>query len=210
MKKHEKIKTVFFDFDMTLVNSMPLAHASYRALLNYKKIKPTQNGFDAYIGRRISESIEKLSKNEAEKRRLIKLFLKVHETKIRNLKVYGKEILRYLKNKKIKVIILSNNAKEVIKRTCKIHDLHFNLIIADEDMRRGWEKHEEMKDTMKKLKLKKSEVFYIGDHINDIKEGKKAGIRVISVTTGVYSESQLKKYKPYKIISNLNELKQII
>jgi phosphoglycolate phosphatase-like HAD superfamily hydrolase len=63
---------------------------------------------------------------------------------------------------------------------------------------------------IKKLKLKKSQVIYVGDHIHDILEANKAKVRIVSVTTGVYSKQDLAKYKPYKIISNLNELMEII
>lgn len=204
------IKAVFFDFDMTLVNSMPLAHASYRALLNYKNQKPTEEGFDKYIGRRVSESIALLAENNPEKNKLMKIFLKVHETKVRKLKVYGKEILKSLKNRKIKVAIISNNSHEVIKMVCRAHKLHYNLIVADEDMKKGEEKHQAILRALKKLRLRKDELFYVGDHINDIKEGKKAGVRVISVTTGVFSEKQLAKYNPFRIINNLNQLGSLI
>ena len=204
------IKAVFFDFDMTLVNSRPISHASYRALLKYKHKKYSKEGFDAYVGRRVSESIAKIAENEEEKRKLIDLFLKVHLNKLKSIKVYGREALKYLKEKKIKVIIISNNAKKIIEETCRIHKLHFDRIIADEDLKFGEEKHQAMKKMMKRLKLRKDEVFYVGDHINDLKEGKKAGIRVISVTTGVFRATQLEKYKPYKIINNLNELKKMI
>lgn len=204
------IKAIMFDFDMTLVNSMPLAHASYRALLNYKKIKPTEKGFDAYIGKRLSESIEQLAKDKREKKNLIDIFLKIHESRIKKLKVYSKEVLKYLKNKKIKIVIISNNSREVIKMVCRIHKLHYNLIVADENMKEGEEKHQAIIRTLKKLNLNKNEIFYVGDHINDIREGKKAGVRVISVTTGVFSANQLKRYHPYTIINNLNQLRKIV
>ena len=204
------IKAVFFDFDMTLVDSGPIAHASYRALLNYKQQKPTEKGFDAYVGRRVSESLDFLAENEAEKKKLIAIFLKTHKSMIKKLRVYGKEALKQLKNKKIKVIIISNNAREIILKTCKAHNLHFDKIIADEDIKYGEKKHQAITRTLKKLKLNKDEVFYVGDHINDIKEGKKARVRVISVTTGVYSKNQLEKYHPYRIINSLNEMKKLI
>ena len=204
------IKAIFFDFDMTLVNSKPIAHASYRALLNYKKLKPTEKGFDAYIGRRVSESVALLAKNEKEKKRLIKIFLKIHESKIKNLKVYGKELLKYLKSKKIKVIIISNNAREVIRKVCKTHKLHFDMIIADENMLEGEEKHQAITRTLKKLKLGKNEIFYVGDHINDINEARKAKIKIISVATGVFSKKDLSRHNPDFIISDLNQIKGII
>ncbi len=204
------IKAIFFDFDMTLVDSGPIAKESYRALLKYTRKKPTQKGFDDYVGRRVSESISALAKTEAEKKEMLRIFLKIHEHKITKLKVYGRYALKYLKRKKIKVVIVSNNANEVIEKTCRAHNLHFDKIIADDELKIGEKKHQAIKREIKKLNLKKEEAFYVGDHINDIKEGKKAGIRVVSVTTGVFSKEQLAKYKPYAIIKDLNELKDML
>ena len=56
-----KIKAIFFDFDMTLVNSTKLAKKSYAALSKIAGIKPSLAGFDEYIGRRVSESLHSLA-----------------------------------------------------------------------------------------------------------------------------------------------------
>jgi len=204
------IKAIFFDYDMTLVNSKSIARKSYNALCKASEIKPSEKGFDAYVGRRVSESIEFFAKTGKSKKELKKTFLKVHEGSIKNLEVYGKNALKHLKKKKIKVIIISNNSREVILKVCEIHKLHFDKIIADEDMKKGWKKHQEIHEEIKRLKLKKSEALYIGDHINDVKEARKAGIRIASITTGVFNEKELKPYHPDFIIKNLEELKRII
>jgi HAD superfamily hydrolase (TIGR01549 family) len=204
------IKAVFFDFDMTLINSRPIARASYRALLKYSKRKPVKFRFENYVGTRFSESIGSLAQNNAEKKILIKIYLQMHKENIKKIKVYGRKALNMLKKRKIKVLIISNNSREVIRKVCKTHKLYFNQIIADEDLKPGEEKHQAILGVLKKLRIKKKEAIYVGDHINDIKEGKKAGIRVISVTTGVFSKRQLAKHSPYKIINNLNQLEEVI
>jgi phosphoglycolate phosphatase-like HAD superfamily hydrolase len=204
------IKAIFFDFDLTLVDTGPIARAIFSAFCKHKKIKPTEKLFDAYMGGRLSDALDMFAESKEDRKALMKLFLKVHDEKMNHIRVYGKEILNYLKKRKIKVIIISNTSKKALHKVCKHFNLHFNYLVGDEDMPRGTGKHQAIKKTLKKLGLKKDEVFYVGDHINDIKEGKKAQVRVISVTTGVYSKNQLAKFKPYAIIKNLNELKQLI
>ena len=195
---------------MTLVDTGQIGRKVYSAFSKYTKKPMTEKGFDGFMGTRISENIEEFSKNKKEEVELHKLFVKIHKEQLSSMKVYGSEILRYLKNKKIKIIIISNTSRKIISLVCKHFNLKFDKLVADEDMKMGEEKHQIIKKMMKKLKLGKGEVIYIGDHINDIKEGKKAGIRVISVTTGVYSKKELARYKPHRIINNLNELKKII
>ena len=208
--KNEKIKAIFFDFDLTLADTSAIGKQVYAAFSKQSKVKPTKKGFSKFMGTRLSENMKLFAKTSKEAKKLYATCIGLHKKQLSKIKIYGKDIFDYLNNRKIKIIILSNTSNKIIKMICKHYNLHSDLIIGDEDIKKSWEKHQEMNYLIKKLKLKKSEVFYIGDHINDIREGKKAGIRVISVTTGVYSESQLKKYKPYQIISNLNELKQLI
>ncbi len=204
------IKAIFFDFDLTLVNTGTIAHAIFNAFSKHANKKPTVKAFDMYMGGRVSDALDMFSKDQSDRKELFKLFIKIHDEKMNHIKVYGKEILKYLKKKKIKVVIISNTSRKALQKVCRHFKLHFNILIGDEDMPKGTRKHQAITRTIKKLKLKKNEVFYVGDHINDIKEGKKARVRVISVTTGVYSRKQLEKYRPYRIINNLNKIKNII
>jgi HAD superfamily hydrolase (TIGR01549 family) len=206
------LKAILFDFDMTLADSSSLAKRSYKELSKFVGIKPTKRGFMDYTGRRLSESLNFfLQKNHSIKReKLMDLFLKIHEENLRHIQVYGLKLLNYLKKHKIKIIIVSNNARLVIQKTAKIHKMHYNLIFADEDMKRGWEKHQTMLFILKKFKLKKNEVFYVGDHINDIKQARKAGIKIISVTTGIFSAKDLIAHKPDFIIKDLDQLRGVV
>jgi len=204
------IKAIFFDFDLTLVDTGNIGREIYNKFSKHAGLKPTEKGFEAYMGQRLSEGLDVFAKNEKDRKNLLKIFLRTHDERMDKIRVYSREILKYLKNKKIKVIVISNTSKQVIKKVCRVKGIHFNVTIGDEDMGGCEKKHQAIKRTMKKIGLTKKEVYYVGDHINDIREGKKAGVKVISVTTGVYSESQLKRYKPYRIINNLNELKYLL
>lgn len=206
-----KIKAIFFDFDMTLVNSTSLAKKSYAMLCKFSGIKRSVAGFDEYVGRRVSESLDFFSKgSESKKKELLELFIKIHTKDPSKLQIYGKSALTYLKNKNIKIIILSRNSKTVIETIARAHNLLYDQIVADEDMKKGEEKHQAILRTLKALKLTKEEVYYVGDHINDIKEAKKAGVKIISVTTGVFKAKDLLPYKPDLILEDLNDLRKIV
>lgn len=210
-KQKNKIKAIFFDFDMTLVDSMPTATASYEGLSRATGIKPTKKGFQEYIGRKFSDSLDFFSKNKKiNKKLLTKVYLLAHTRNLSKVSVYGRKALNFLKNNNIKIIIISRNRKDVLKIETKALKIPYDLIFGDEDMKKGEEKHELMLRIIKKLKLRKDEVFYIGDHINDIKEAKKASIPMISVTTGVFNASELMRYDPDFILDDLNNLIKIL
>ena len=163
------IKAIFFDFDMTLVNSLKMAKKSYLALSRISGIKPSVRGFDEYVGIRVSESLEFFSKgNKDLKKKIIKEFYRIHLESPSRLEIYGKKALHYLKKNNIKIIIISRNSKKVIEAVAKAHRLPYDWILADEDMKKGEEKHQAIKRMLKKLRLKNSEIYYIVDHINDI------------------------------------------
>ena len=208
-----KTCAILFDFDLTLVNSKPGGVASFRALCQATRIKPTKELEKIYFGKRVSESMIFFSKNSRVKispQELYKIYLKSFKAKISQTKVYGKEILSYLQKNKIKIVIISANSESIIKLICKHFKLSYDLLITDNQMPKKSEKSVAITQAIRKLKLKKGQVFYVGDHINDIIQGKKAGVRVISVTTGFYKANDLKKYNPDYIIKNLNEIKKII
>jgi phosphoglycolate phosphatase-like HAD superfamily hydrolase len=205
------IKALFFDFDMTLVNSRAIARKSYLDLSKIAGIKPSIKGFDDYVGRRVSESIDFFSRKKPEIKNKLRLkFMTLHTKNPLKVQIFGKKALLYLRDKGIKIIIISRNSKKVIERIVHAHRLPYSLIIADEDLKKGEEKHQAIIRTLKKLRMNKNEIYYVGDHINDIREAKKADVKIISVTTGVYKAKDLLPLKPDFIISDLNDIRKIV
>jgi phosphoglycolate phosphatase len=204
------IKAVFFDFDMTLANTEKGALATYTAFCKFANLFPHKSALGEFTGSKVSENIKKFTSNKTEQKMLYNLFLKIFAYEIPSFEVYGKDLLLYLKKKKIKIIIISNNSKKAVKAACKYWKIPYDILVGDEDMRKEWEKHQEITFLRKKLKLKNSQVLYVGDHIHDIEEAKKAKIHIASVTTGMFSRRELLRYHPDHIVNDLNKLIKII
>ena len=60
-----------------------------------------------------------------------------------------------------------------------------------------------------KFKVKKEDILFVGDSIEDIKAGKEAGISVVILDAGYYKPEEIKKNKPFAVIDDLNQLKNI-
>ena len=75
-------------------------------------------------------------------------------------------------------------------------------------MKQDETKHDVIKKAMKSLKP--SEAIYVGDHINDVIEAHKAGIKAVIVPTGVFKKLYMKRYHPDYMLSSLNKLIDII
>jgi len=63
---------------------------------------------------------------------------------------------------------------------------------------------------IEKSKFDRKNIYVIGDTINDIEAGKKAGVKTIAVLTGSGTKRELEKLNPDFIINNLSELEKTI
>jgi pyrophosphatase PpaX len=59
---------------------------------------------------------------------------------------------------------------------------------------------------MKRLGAGKDSTLYIGDMVIDVMAGKNAGVKTVAVTGGSSSKQELRKAKPFKVISNIAKL----
>ncbi len=207
----KEIKAVFLDLDLTLVDSMPAVKESYRQLSRLTNRKPDKEGFKEYIGNKFSDMVGKLHEETGiPKKKIIKTYHEAYMSKLSLIKNYGKKIIPKLKKEGIKTIILTNNHKKTAKKICEHLDISYDDLITDEDMEKTGKKHDAMKRVIKKMKIKPSEALYAGDHINDIKEARKAGVLSAVVPTGVFKKSELEKHNPDIAISSLDDLAKMI
>lgn len=202
------IKAVFFDLDLTLIDSMPGAIASYNAVCKEAGIKTSKKGFQKYVGSRFSSMVNEFHEiSKVPKQKLILTYLHAYNNSIPKMKQYGKNLLDKLKTKKI---IITNNTRKAAEKAVDYFDISYDFMITDEDMKKNEKKHDAMKRVLKKLKLKHSEALYVGDHINDVIEAHKSGIKSVIVPKGVFSKTYLKKFHPDFLLNNIDEVSRLI
>lgn len=207
-----KIKALFFDLDLTLVDTRASAKATYIMFSRMIHKKPTKKGFQHYVGSRFSDIIDYYHKeSNIPKNRLTSLFIKKYSSNYDKMTFYGKNLLNKLNRTKAqKIIVLSNNNKQAVKNICNHFNIRYNRLIANEDMKKGEKKHNAILKAIKRMKIKKSEAIYVGDHINDVIEAHKAGIKSVIVPTGIYKKFYIMKFHPDFMISDLNKLAEML
>ncbi|HEY5585111.1 MAG TPA: HAD-IA family hydrolase [Ruminiclostridium sp.] len=119
-----------------------------------------------------------------------------------------KEMLQYLHREKYGLNIVSSNSLRNIDTFLKANELNlFNNIQSSKGL---FGKHITIGKLISKLQVKKEEVIYIGDEQRDVEACKKIGIKVISVLWGFDSRELIEKANPDFIVSNPNEIVEII
>ena len=197
-----KFKAVFFDWDLTLANSVKVNYIAYKAVCKEVGAKPNKNEFRRFVGSSVTKNVEYFSKKYNYKNDLRETLKGAFIRYIDRIKVYDKKITNELKKKGLKIAIITGNAEEVVSKIARKNKMKFDMIIGDEHMR-GRGKIWAINHLLKKFKLKKKEVVYIGDHINDIKQAHKAGIKSMIIPSAMYKKSYLKKFHPEFICKNM-------
>jgi HAD superfamily hydrolase (TIGR01509 family) len=115
-------------------------------------------------------------------------------------------------SKKYKLGVVSGNYRETIEkalRKCGYRGF-IKAVVSIDDVQESKPSPLPLLKALKKLKVKPSEAVYIGDHPDDIKAARNAGMYSIGVLTYKRKYDQLYNEKPDFIIKNLFELEKIL
>jgi HAD superfamily hydrolase (TIGR01549 family) len=123
-----------------------------------------------------------------------------------------RETLLCLRRGRIRLGVLTNSGKgaahEVLRKG-KLLD-SFDFILTREDVDTMKPSPDGLLKAVKGFSLPKEQVYYVGDGILDIVAAKRAGLRIISVATGRYSQERLRDEGADYVISSLTELPSLL
>ena len=210
------IKAVIFDMDGTLLNTLCDLKISTKYTL--EKLNMPQRTVDEiknFIGDGVRKLIERaVSKNADEKtiNKCLEIF-KEHYSKnmYNNTAPFDGiiELLKSLKQMKIKTGVVSNKFDSAIKElTKKYFNNLIDISIGQSEIIPPKPDSKGILKAMEYLNIKQEEVLYIGDSDVDIKTAKNAKVKSIGVLWGYRDESYLKGAD--YIISNPSEILKII
>ena len=206
-----KKKLIIFDLDGTLVNAYPAIIRSFNyamAKLGYPKQK------DSVIRRAVGWGDQNLLKPFVAPGGLSKavsFYRQHHKTALledSRLFPEARSLLEYLKNKGYKLAVASNRPEKfsrILIKHLKI-DTYFDYVLCGDKLKRGKPHPEILNRIMRKLGIPIRQAMYIGDMTVDAQAGRRAGVDTFIVTTGSSTKSEIRKEKPYRIISSLKEV----
>lgn len=203
-----QIKTVLFDFDGTLADTMPV-------ILDIAKQFAPEYGI---------KNIDVKTIRDKSVKELIQLFgiplfkipfiilkgQKLLHDRMNEVKAYKgmPEIVHELKENGYRLGILSSNSLENITLFLDNNDLSvFDFIYSEKNL---FGKHRALGKIIEKEQLAKNTVIYIGDEVRDIEACKKVDLPIISVTWGFNSRDILEKNSPQYIIDRPSELNKYL
>jgi len=206
------IRGIVFDFDGTIVDSMPMVFNALNDALKRRSLPTIESELlgamsglpvidiissKALISEFVAKEVEK-DVFEA-----YTSFCSVHCQLLPNVE----STLKTLKFKRIKLGLFTTTPIKPLMAVEKKFSLkdYFDIMIAKEDAKNK-PNPEGLNKIIAEFGITKDECLYVGDSPIDILTGKAAGIKTIAVTTGIATIQQLKESKPDNIIPNLEKL----
>jgi HAD superfamily hydrolase (TIGR01549 family) len=121
-------------------------------------------------------------------------------------------VLKYLKGQGYKLAIASNRPTKFTRIILKALDIlkYFNMVLCADRAKNPKPYPDMLWEISRGLKLEKSEVLYVGDMTIDVECARRAGVRMVAVSTGSSSKKELKDLKPWGFIDKMVKLKTTI
>lgn len=211
----KKLKAIIFDLDGTLVD----AYKAVESSMNYAL---EQAGFPKVSAHTIKRSVGWGDRHLIEgfvgkehAPRVLNVYRQHHKQSLKTGVEFlpgAQKVLKHLDRDGYILAIASNRPTRFTKSILKIlkMDGHFDYVLCADKISRPKPYPDILRLILKKYKLQEHQALYVGDMTIDVKTGNSAGVRTVAVLTGSSTRQEIKALKPYKVISKMSLLRDII
>lgn len=214
--KMNKIDTILFDLDGTVLNTKRLIDQSFIHTFAkfYPDYKLTDEELDSFFGPTLRETFSRYSNDEKQIQEMMDYY---KEFNVKNhtkdyIEPYDgvKDTLKFLKKKGYKLGIVSSKRKEIILLGLDLYDLtqYFEVIIGGDEVEHPKPAPEGINKAIEVLKPKYN-VLYVGDNPSDIQTGINANVKTCDVMYSPKFE-ECEKLNPTYCISSFSSLIKIL
>lgn len=204
-------KVIIFDFDGTTASTMDVADLIYMKISNsfgFKKF--TQKEINELKHLSIHDRMKKHSLSIFQLPKLVRKIRKILVELIDQAPIFEgmKPLLEDLSRSGYTLAILSSNSKENIMHFVNKHEIDVFEYICGGAAFFG--KEQKLKKLIRKFKVNKEEVIYVGDEVRDILSCKSFGIDIVAISYGFDDKDILKVAEPTYLAGNIMELRNIL
>jgi phosphoglycolate phosphatase len=209
------IKLIIFDLDGTLVD----AYSAITESFNYTMAKlgyPAQNALT--IRRAVGWGDRNLLKpfiRPKELNQALPTYRRHHAQSLRrntHLIPGVRRLLANLKSQGYTMAIASNRPtrfSRIIIRHLKL-DRYISYVLCADSLQHGKPHPEILRRIMRRFFLKPSQALYVGDMAIDAQAGRRAQVKTVIVTGGSSKKSEIAKEKPWRVITKLTHVSNLL
>jgi len=207
----ESKKTVIFDFDGTLANSIDLIIALYNEHADefgYEKLNRKEIPSLRRMGYKKAMKQKKIRYRSLPK--MIPVLGREMRLRIQEVEPYEGivSLLKDLQKDGYNLGVLTSNQAALVSEFFNTHDFPaFDFIVSEKTL---FGKGKALKRIMRQQKIDSKNVVYVGDEPRDVLASRKAGVSVIGVTWGIGGKEGFEKTSPNMLVSSPRELNDAI
>lgn len=209
----DKITTLLFDFDGTLLDTNELIIQTFHTVLNaHYPGRYEREDILPFLGPTLRETFESIDPEKTEQ-----LMAEYRTWNIANHDAFAiefdgvSETLRQLKNAGFKMAIVSTKRNDMVMkglRLMKAEDL-FDTVVGLDDVQHAKPHPEPLLVAMERLNSTPEETLMIGDNMHDILGGKNAGVRTAGVAWSAKGEQFIREQNPDYVLQHISDLLHI-
>lgn len=211
-------KLVIFDFDGTLVDSIPGVVAVMRTVASQCNFaQETLDKWIQLVGVPLAQQMEILfpGKSPEYKLSIENKYREIYDHKaleICPLFPELKEVLEQLNSAGILMSIASSKIRALVEVVLEHYSIshYFALVVGAQDVSKHKPDREAVDRTIANLKVPRGNVIVVGDTTFDLDMARNAGVDSIGITTGVHTARELQESSPRYVVSSLNEALPLI
>ena len=218
------IKNIFFDLDGTLVNTVGDITAATNAMRKHFDLdKVDKDVLANIVGKGYPTTVRKILSLDFDDKQYIESIadegVKIVSQTYKSLnsinsQVYPNvsETLEFLKNKNIKMTVVTNKHEDDAIQSLTHLDLidYFEVIVGGDTTSSYKPYPEPLLFAMSKLNAKAEESLMVGDSMNDFLCAKEANVKAIMVSYGYHNGVDLKALDSFAYIDDFAEIKNLI
>lgn len=208
-----KIDTVLFDLDGTLLNTKPLIDKSF--IHTFEHFRPdyklSDEELDSFFGPTLYQTFSRYSNDEEEIQAMIQFYrdfnVPNHDSMVSPFP-QAKETVKDLHKKGVKVGVVSSKKTDLVMHGLELFGMleYMDIVIGADEVKN----HKPAPDgiLLAKEKLNSKNVLYVGDTKNDIIAGKNASVKTCGVLY-IKDPSIMLEVAPDYVINKLSEIEVI-
>lgn len=210
-----KIKAVIFDFDGTLA-LLNIDFSLMRRLVFelVDEFGVHRNALhESYLLEIIDEVYHLLRKSDSSKAETFyeRAYQILHQVEMNaaeggSLLPGVKELLSFLRNKGLKVAIITRNCEEAVRRVFQEIDYYCDAFISRDSIKNVKPHPDHLNTVSNILGISGEEAVMIGDHPLDIQAGKRVGMKTIGVLSGRTKKEEFERAGADEILKDVTEL----
>jgi pyrophosphatase PpaX len=211
---NNKINTVLFDLDGTLIDTNELIISSFlHTLEHYYPKQYKREDVLPFLGPTLRETFEPMDETKVDE--MIATYRKYnlahHDTFVTEFPTVL-DTVKILKEKGYKVGIVTTKISDVVMKGLKLTklDSYFDVIVALDHVEKAKPDPEPIFKALEELGSKPEEAIMVGDNYHDILAGKNAGTKTAGVAWTIKGRDHLEQFEPDYILEEMADLLKIL